>query len=377
MKVCVHVRDPAPVNLKLDNLRSEGRWERQAFEACMENPEITDLYTSGYVWPGTHPKYRGLIDNNTSNGTILLMQDWNKSVFENRNYKAAFINVFAGPWLEQIPEIKAMLSALNNNLFFTMGFPLIYRDEFVDASRLYHGMKIEPCPETISHTEKFLPRKNVLLLPVPAAPYTTEGNNFDKNNLLWVSRLVFVSQMGQSIPLLWSLKKLQENSDLHLDVLTGWFANEVKEHIGNGEVEYLPDITKAFWELDAFKPFADIKDRVTIHLNLNWEEVLQKYNNAKLLTMHGRLFGGPPIEAGMHGVPFVGYAKTTGALADSPDYLYTTSDEEVCIILNKLFTDKDFYIKTGNAYRDYVKEHYTYTAFNRNLNKILKDRDLL
>jgi glycosyltransferase involved in cell wall biosynthesis len=191
-----------------------------------------------------------------------------------------------------------------------------------------------------------------------------------------------MSQMGDSASLLWSLKMLEKNEELSLDILTGWQPNEVKDWVNERPV-YMPDITKAFWKLSNFSSLSSVKDRVRIHLQLSWEEVLSKFSQAKLFTTYGRLFGGPPIEAAMHGIPFVGSGKT-GALCDCAEYLhvnsetYTTSGEPgACTVLEKLYSDRDFYTKVGNAYREYVKEHYTYDSFNRNLNSILKNKNLL
>ena len=39
-KICIPMRDSPPANLRMSNLRSEGRWERQTLEAVLRNPEI-------------------------------------------------------------------------------------------------------------------------------------------------------------------------------------------------------------------------------------------------------------------------------------------------------------------------------------------------
>lgn len=374
MKICVALRGNSPANLKEGNLRSEARWERQALEACLQNPQVSDVYTIGSHWQGSHPKYRGGINGNKSSSTILLVQDWNNSIINSHRFKAALVNIFSGPWVEQINEVKSSYNKINKNLFFTMGFPIMYRNEFAASSRWGSD---QGNAESASHLLKFLPYENILLLPVPAAPYIIEGvSSFDKTNLLWASRLIFMSQMGESKSLLWSLQKLKQCPELTLDILTGWYKSEVKDYI-NEQVIYRPDIVTAFWELPAFSSLVEVRNRVNIHLDLNWDDVLRKYSNSKLLTTYGRLFGGPPVEAGMHGVPFIGSSKTTGALGDCSEYLHSNNEEEACIILEKLFYDQDYYIMVGNSYRNYVRDNYTYEAFNRNLNNILAAKGLL
>lgn len=370
MKICVHLRDDPPANLRLSNLRSEGRWEREVFEAVLQNPLVTDVFSSGYRWPGQHEKYRGRIKNETSRGCILLMQDWNLSVLEDRKFAGVFVNIFAGPWLEQIPEIKAKYQEYGGKLFFTMGFPIIFREEFERVART-DG----PEPEKKSHLEQFLPRDNIFLLPVPGAPYVRETSNFDKKKLLLGQRLIFINQLETIKTLFWSLEKLQQDPSLHLDILTGWKAEEVKDYV-DAQVVYRDDIWKYFWENPAFTAYRDVANRVNIHLELDWETTLGLYSEAKLLVTYGKLFGGPPIEAGMHGVPFVGTAKT-GALGDCSLYQYAENEDEACRLLDKLHSDEEHYNRIGSSYRRYVETHYTYEAFNDTLNNLIRSVRLL
>ena len=372
MKICVGLRDDAPPNLRQDNLRSEGRWERQVLEACLQNPHVSEVFTTGSVWKGNSPKYRGSITESAASSAILLNQDWNTSVVNKYRYKAVITNLFAGPWPEQTEEVKSTYRNLNGNLFFTLGFPVMHRQEVVDRNP-YSGMV---------YLEKFIPRSNIILLPVPGAPYVSNESNFERKNLVWAQRLIFMSQLEESATLLWSLKMLEKDSSIHLDILTGWKRNEVKNLI-DGQVVFRESIVDDFWNLGKFSPLRHLKDRVNIYLELSWEEVIDKYSKAKLFTTYGRAFGGPPIESGMHGIPFVA-SGNTGALCDCPNYLYVSSDPytnnkelEACDTLEKLLTDRELYTKIGNSYRDYVRDNYTYEAFNRNLNKILSDRALL
>lgn len=373
MKVCISLRDHSTQDPRQGNLRSEARWERQALEACMSNPAITEIYTAGCRWHDGHKmtaKYKGMAYARNVSDMILLMQDWNTEII-NYGFKAAVINIFSGPWLEQQDAVKEAFAKYNGNIWFTIGFPVMLRNELgIDKA----DRSAEGGLNHTSHLEKFLPRDHILCLPVPAAPYTTNTNNFDKKKLLWVSRLIFITQMADSLTLEWSLQKLVEDPTLHLEVLTGWLPSEVKTYI-NEQVVYVDDIAKGFWELEKFQKYAVVQDRVSFPLNLHWSDILAKYREAKLLTTHGKMFGGPPIEAGMHAVPFVG-GLPTGALLDCPDYLYAP-EPEACRLLDKLLTDQAYYEHIGNSYRVYVSDNYTYAAFNRNLNKLLADQGLL
>src|SRR3990167_5488774 len=109
MNVCVHLRDKVHGSLREDNIRGESRWERQALESCFENPEVEKVYSSGYGCPHSHAKYQGLISNGTAVDTVLILHDWNYSVINRCKWKAIIINIFAGPWPEQRPEIQKKL----------------------------------------------------------------------------------------------------------------------------------------------------------------------------------------------------------------------------------------------------------------------------
>ncbi len=387
MKICVNLRDPAPANLRSGNLRSEPRWERQALEASFSNPQVTAVYSTGRTWSGNHPKYKGRMTANGAADTVLLLQDWNTSVVNAFNYRAAIVNVFSGPWDHQMGEVKAAYRKLGGNLFFTMGFPIMHRHELglkapspASTATGPGTTRIDESGDTVvteprraeSHLEKFLPRENILCLPVPGSPGVVPGSNFDKPNLMWAQRLIFMSQMAKSASLLWAIQQVDKTPGLTLDVLTGWKAAEVKDYV-NEQVVKRPNIVNAFWQLEEFQPFAHLKGRVKVHLELDWERVVVMYSQTKILVTYGRAFGGPPIEAGMHGVPFIA-AGETGALCDCPGYLHIGSEERCLPILDNLFNNREFYDKTGNAYRDYVNETYTYSAFNNNVNKLLKDK---
>lgn len=365
MKICVSLRDPAPANLRSGNLRSEPRWERQALEASLENPQVTDVYTTGRKWSGSHPKYRGQMQANAAPATVLLLQDWNVSTVKAFNYRAAIVNVFSGPWDHQRAEVKDAHTRLGGRLIFTMGFPIMHRNEL--GSRDTGVRKVE------SHLEKFLPRENILCLPVPGTPGVVEGSNFDKPRLLWAQRCIFMSQMGDSETLLWSLQKLDEDSALTLDVLSGWRAEEVKDYV-DGVVVKCPQIVTSFWQLEKFAPFTHLQNRVNIHLQMDWENVLSLYGSSKLLVTYGRAFGGPPIEAGTYGVPFIASGPATGALVDCDEYLFEHTEQAATHILQRLLTDRAYYDQVGNSYRNYVRDNYTYKAFNNNLNKIISDK---
>jgi len=181
MKICVPLRNHAPENLKDSNLSGEGRWERQVLEASLMNSEVTDIYTDGYEWSNGQAissKYKGRIHPDQAGDVILLAQDWQNSI-KKMNFKAAICNIFCGPWLEQEQEIKECYQRYNKNIFFTVGYPILYKDERHSPSpeTLSSMNPTDKYPEITSHLEKFLPKDHILILPVPGAPYITTGSH--------------------------------------------------------------------------------------------------------------------------------------------------------------------------------------------------------
>lgn len=132
MKLCISLRDPAGPNLRDSNFRSEPRWERLALEASISNPEVKEIYTSGYEWVGgkdVTSKYKGVITKQEATNCILVIQDWNTSVINSKSFKAIVVNIFHGPWIEQKREIEDATARYRNNVFFVMGHPVLYNDE--------------------------------------------------------------------------------------------------------------------------------------------------------------------------------------------------------------------------------------------------------
>jgi len=119
------MRQDVSKNLREGNLRGEARWERQVLEALLSNPEVTEVYTSGAVWPiKRHPKYRGLMKSDHSKDTILFTHDWNLDVISKHKYKAILVNIFSGPWESQQEEIHNYVAKYQDNLLFTLSYEI-------------------------------------------------------------------------------------------------------------------------------------------------------------------------------------------------------------------------------------------------------------
>jgi len=363
MKICIPLRSPASSDLKLDNLRSESRWERQALEACVQSPLVDVVYTLGCSWHGgtaVSSKYKGPLGPNDAADTVLLVQDCNLGWITKYKYKAIIVNIFAGPWVEQLEAISEVVAQYGDRFIFSVGFPVLYRNE-----------------GAMSHLQKFLSKDNIVLLPQPGIPRPRYKDCFDNKTLLWAWRLIFFSQITTDPGITWALDKLREDDSLDLYILTGWKRNEVKDLV-DGEVVWITEnIEDYFWSREEFKPYIDLRSRVVVEYSLSWGAVLDKYSEAKLLAYCGKYFGGPPLEAATFGVPFVGNSWTHGALVDCPGYLVASGAEEASVLLDRLMVDREFYVEKALSYHQYAVTNYTYASFCKNIYSILEERGIV
>jgi len=358
MKVCIHMRQGISPDLEDGNLRGEARWERQVLAAMMENPEVTDVYTSGAVWPTGGPKYRGMVNQSSAPQCVLFLHDWRQSIIDQFHFKAVLVNIFSGPWKEQRSAIKKTAERYGDKLLFTLSY---------EVMEITH-------PDYLS---SFIPRKNIQFISIPGASKVIEGSNFDKKTLLWPYRIIFMDQVYQTKAIIWALQKLMEDSSMKLKIATSWNTKSEPKDVSDGKAFNLPtDITTYFWNRPETQPYIAVKDQVKLFYSLTHKQILSLYAESKLVLPHYRYFGGPPIEAAMHGVPFVGNSAN-GAFSRYDKYVWTSDEDKHIEIMEKLYKDREYYDQTAENYKNYVKDNFTYAAFNRKVNSILKERGLV
>jgi hypothetical protein len=356
MKVCIGIRDALSDNLRSDNLRSESRWERQVLEALLDNPMVTDVYTSGYCWGKNHAKYRGKV--NTYDDVILITHDYSPYHIGQHNWKAIITNIFCGPWNCQVDEVNNYITRFGKRFLFTIGYRSSYEAQ-------------------VEYLGKFTNKDCICYLPCPSAPYVIKGSGFDRKILLWPYRIIFLRTIYESPPIKWALQKLQKDPSLMLKIVTGWKPNEVKDLENGVAVNLKTDMNEYIWTRPEFSPYLSVRKQVELIGSADWDIMLSYYAHAKIALPHERYGGGPPVEAGMHGVPFIGKQIINAPYADCPNYLWTESSEEQITLLERLHTDREFYDLIANSYRDYTEKEHSYDAFNKQLNAILIERNLV
>jgi len=360
MKICIACRCPFTNDLQDGNLTSEERFERQVLEASLSNKEVTEIYTSRYEWKKGYnisSKYKGLVTNKESKNCILLMHDYN----ENRDtiyryeWKSILIWVFAGLWVEQRKEIRALEKKYKNSFFLVISYPDSYqsqKERFIDYCNL---VDIE----------------NFISLPVPIVPYLDYADRFTNKVFLWSQRPRSLNTVYENSGTIWALQKLQQDSSLQLHIVTSFRERESLDH-RNGQVVKGFNPTLYLWSLPEMQKYSDVKERVFLLGSISRQEVLNEYSKAKLAIPFLTFNSSPGFEASMFGVPFI----TNGGWEKNV-YLNVETPEEHTRLLEKLSTDHSFYIETANKNRDYINQLYTYTAFNKNLNRFLATKELL
>lgn len=358
IRIAVSTRDKIGKNLRDDNVRGESRWERQCMEALLQCDWVDVVST---ITPYTdsnsdvfkqYPKFQDGIRPGDHSKTIMISMDYFSNLLKDGNkYQGLLFNVYNGLWEEALPEVLRLQQEYGQRIVFTHGFP---------------GSTIGP------YLGRMIGPDNIKDLPVPGIPNVIECNNFDKDILFWNQRFIYQFMPDKPIELLftWVAEKLAQDSNKKFVIATGFRDVDVAWHSYSG-------IESQFWSYESAKILLPFKNRVIVHGSLGWQQMLDIHAQTKAIVAFPASFGGPPLEASMYGIPFVGKANI-GPLVECPEYLgLPNSTEEYVALLDKLYTDKEYYTKVGSAYREFVRTRYTYKAFTDNLKKILIDRGMI
>ena len=342
----------APVDIRAGNLHGEERWERQALESLVGSGDFSVKTTMSKC---EFPNVGVITNSDEARNTVLLIQDFSPEIIMKYKWKGVIINIFSEPTLDNLNFVRDLKKEYKNKIIFTYSFKHstrsmgILREQRVGKDFLYH-------------------------LPCPAAPYIYEGNNFDKKILLMPYRALLhcfpevpCTPTFMSYALEWLGGIIDEFKDHSVYFLTGYHPREASvQHIEN-----------LIYDSSYSVLLKKNRNRVKVFSGMGWSQVLDIYKNTKLMCTNAFGFGGPPIESGMHGIPFVGRFADVGPLVGSPDYLSADTGEQTVIYLDKLFRDREFYTRIGNSYREYVRQTYTYTKFAKNFSRLLLERGMV
>ena len=327
---------------------------------------MSKVYSLKPVWRSSDPLPYKFIDGlppEKEKDVICLFHDsWH--IAARHSFKGLIINVFAGPGPNDIPLFKELASKYKEKFLFTYSFA--------------HPSRVKQ-----ESMETTVPIGHVEHLTIPGIPGVHHDvNNFDKDIILFPNRdLVSLMransrQLGDIYNLksafIWIATKLSQGSTKEFHIMSG---------LDQADLDFrrCADLYQEFFSYDITQCLLPFKSRIKIHKGFGWDEVLHLLSETKIMITALGTAGGTPREAAAYGIPNIGMSNDASDLFFAcPRYLYAPSLSETYFdLIEKLYTDKEYYTEVGSAYRDYVDQFYTYKAFTNNLFDIFQRRNML
>lgn len=358
MRYAVSLRDSKiSSSLRKDNVRGESRWERQVAEALIQGNNLV-FCRAGGVWlpKQTMPdNFKFGIDASTSTQTVAITHDFIDGLMV-PNFKACLFNIYNTHQLRDGgPLIEAYRKHYKDRIMFTHGY---YQDQAQVNDLISVGVR----PEEIR------------FLGAPSATQVYEQDNFNKKILLWTSRGIHLHTFpGKENPYLdkyvsWIKEKLETDSELQFVMITGLDQADMDWQGWGCTVE------ERIFQSPIMEKLQSVKHQIKVLTSLGWDQVLEIMANTKLcVSLDLSRFGGPPIECGMYGIPYVSPVGPT-AFMSVPGYLHTANVDEMLGMYSMLFSDHKLYREYGDAGREHVRKYHTYEAFRIRLAEILAEK---
>lgn len=357
MRFVVNLTSPNVTNsLKGGNYRGEPRWERQAVEALLEHGHTVHTIMHG-AWNGT-PKPDGLhygLPADPQN-CVCIAHDFQPASVP-PIFKASIFNMFSIHYFRDMPEkVDEYKNKYGRNLIYTQGYYQSANErDIIKAAG-------EPFYE---------------YLGVPGMPKVYEQDNFGKKKLLWLSRGVHLHAFpGKENPDLtpfieWVLKRMQKDPELEFVICSGLSQADMDWQGWKCTVE------ERIFESSVMQKLQPVRNRVKVPVNLDWNEILDLMQDVKLsISVAPDRWGGPPVEAAGFGIPYVQMAPPAMFEHMEGGYLVSANQHERLKIYDQLMDDHSFYRTKGDQYREFVRKHHTYEAFNKRLLEILAARGI-
>jgi len=336
MKIAIYMRNPPSSNSpRDDNLRGEARWERQVYEALREGGR--------FQVKGLHQ-----LTSSEAQEYVLICHDFWETAVTKYNFKGIISNVFCTSTYRDNPNLlNKMKNNYGSRLVFTFGYNEKYHKDLLSSE---------------------IGAQHFEFLFVPGAPYIDESNHFNKKIYLFHRRL-FIPTNDKPDPIFeWITGALERDSSKEFHIVSGYCSQE-----------YTPAALKhKFLHSRSTECLRRVENRIVVHPSLSWCQVLDLYKNVKLVPFRVSLYGGPPLEAAMHGIPFIycgPFGLNRGAFGELKEKPYIKSNyDEYLELLNRLDSDEEFYTKNAGLYRNYVKTHHTYEVFRSRVEQLMRER---
>jgi len=377
MKYCVRVQEPTAWHnsspdaqkfglepgrgvLSDGNLRGERRWERNAAAALLVAGR--DVGTPQHVMQKPP---------NTTWQDVVNPSDCDLYLAHGGPNDKCGINTFAA-------EAPRMVL----NYFGFPGEPLCseiiqcasHRGRRASGPPVVFTVNFRALTSVIEALRRLMSEDMVDWLPTPAVSHVRfDHDPRAQQTLLWAGRGIDLSMDAVCEHLWpWVVDRLQ-NSNLQFEILTGMGPTDLDFRKFQGS------ITDWFWGLAGTEALRPVRERVIVHGWMDWHDVFKVYARTRAVVGPPQRFGGPPLEAAAYGIPTIGLPNGLSVFHDSfgnvfEEYLSSSRWNGVgpdhLAILDRLLDDEAFFRRSGDAYRNYVHENYTYAAFVKRLDEI-------
>lgn len=340
-----------------ENLRGEGRWERNVLDALISAGREVYLTDMKRFWRSPNPPPPNL-------HCYSELTDLTNTVFLGH----------APPMRMDIPVkchryILQWFNGPDDNA----------HGEFLDLVAKNPGSVIATYNYLLKakQYESKLHPQNTRCIQGPAIPHTFNTDNFDKPYLLWSSKQLWEWMRTPSLhPFLiglfdWVRVILEKNPSTRLAFLLGTMGN----------MQNKEEVAKWFWNSPVSGPLQHLKSRLDIFYQIEWTDVFKVLEQTKLIMNPHLGYGGPPWEAGAFGIPIILTANghpfhTVNKDLQFPQVIQIDEHYPLDVlvpVLNRLYSDRDFYTDVGNAYRRHTTNWGTYDAYIRQLDQVCKE----
>lgn len=347
-------------NLEKENWRGEGRWECNTINALLKGGK--QVHTTRNFWRSPEPMPSNLYDGLNESWlpeSVLMVHGAGRSLYIERDDARAYIVQFHEPPFGQAKEdflrylsqnrIIATVASMNQFIYNKLAGPF--------------------------------GRENVYHIAGAMVPYVIEdADNFRKPRVTWAYRNFrsFLEEKPSDINNLFSFLEpiMKAEPELRVSIIVGlWDTTRF------GTVPSATDIRN--WALSApvMQAYRHLFDRIDIHVNLHWNEVLRLLEETRWIISPAEPLGCPAYEAAMFGIPTIvnnaiSPFVTLNGGSCFPELLTSPRSIGPSFLgnLQRLQNDHAFYRKTGDAYRKYTREHATFESFVREIDAIVTAR---
>lgn len=358
MKYLHNVTAPVLTSINADGLRGEGRWERNAFEAFVLSGR--QVHSTTEIWRADIEKPSNFHDGlnpDWQDDSILITYGVPQNIGITAKAKYYMVQFLDDPFDYTVEKFNSYLREKPKSIVATCSFKT-----WVYLSRI----------------QKTLGTENVEYLPRAAVPCVVGGaDNFDKPNLFWAYRNFWEYAVNRPA----ELGRL-------LDKVIDFFERDASLKLvlfpAPQDPVYIFDQPLCRQWIFS-QPFAQrlkkYEDRVEVVPWAHWHEMLAIFSQTRLVISPPLALGGTLCEAAMYGIPSMVRNDTSQFLNSDrspffPELLTVPEgvNDSFLGYLERLFSDRAFYRKHGDAYRNYVGANNTYEAYIRNLDVIVKNR---